>query len=201
MSLRNRLAIERAAMWLEDVAKEQTPFATAKTLTQVAKMAQNKVRRAARRRFTLRSKWVETGIRIKPATKKNPIAYVGSRDEFMIRQELGGTKRPARKTLAIPNQVRRTKTGKIGKANRPAELMKKPGTFIKSTKGGGAAIFQRISKKSRKVRRLYNLAQKARVPARFGMEPTIKTVFKRKYPKEFEKNLAHAVATSKHFRR
>lgn len=200
MSLKTRLEIERAAMWLEDVAEEQTPFATAKSLTMTAKKAQKKVRRVARRRFTLRSKWVETGIRIKPATKKNQVAHIGSRDAFMVRQELGGPKRPAGKRLAIPVSVRRTKTGKISKPNRPAELLKKPRTFIQRSSRGGLYIYQRYGKSRYPIKTLYTLTKRAEVPPRFMMQPTVRALVEREFPREFEKNLAHAVATSKHVR-
>jgi hypothetical protein len=78
------------------------PYATAVALTRTAKRAQTKIRRNLPRRFIIRKKWVGKGVQIKPATKKRHVAVIFSRDEFMVRQEEGGIKRPKGRHIAVP---------------------------------------------------------------------------------------------------
>lgn len=108
---------------LTDLEQKQLPFATARALTWLAMDVQKEERRELPRRFTIRNTWVAKGIRIKPAKKTRLVAEVYSRDDFMERQEEGGTKRPKQgQHLAVPVDARRNKRGIITKANRPTSI-------------------------------------------------------------------------------
>ena len=132
MRLKIEHNVEAIAGQLSAFERKQLPYATAVALTRTAKRAQTKVRRNLPRRFTIRNQWVSKGILIKPATKKKPEAVVYSRDDFMVRQEEGGAKRPkSGRHIAVPGSgTKRSKRGIVTKAKRPRRVMEKPGVFI-----------------------------------------------------------------------
>lgn len=113
-----------------DAMGREAPFILAKALTKTAQVAQVAVRGNLLRDFTIRNQAVVRGIRIRPATKNNLEAAIGSVDPFMVLQETGGTKLPkAHSTLAIPDSrrpagsIRRRSQGSITAATRPAALL------------------------------------------------------------------------------
>ena len=69
-----------AVKGLTDFAQDQVPFAMSRALTETAKDVQAAVKADLPRKYTLRNRWVEGGIRIAPATKRAWEAQVGSRD-------------------------------------------------------------------------------------------------------------------------
>lgn len=116
--------IDRLIRDLTDAERKQLPFAIARSLTWTAQEIQTEVRRELPRRFIIRNTWVSKGIRITPADKRNMTAEVGSLEDFMERQEEGGTKYPTvGKHLAIPIKVKGTKRGIIRDKDRPKALL------------------------------------------------------------------------------
>lgn len=112
------------------LSHRRVEFAAAKTLTRLAVDSQEQVRRELPRRFEIRNKGVAQGIRIKPATRKDLSAAVGSIDEFMVLQETGGTKRSrSGQSLAVPDSrrepgaIKRSRRGAVTKATSPAGLL------------------------------------------------------------------------------
>ncbi len=83
---------------------KQMRFATILALTRVAKNAQVEVRKSLVRDFTLRNRWTEGGIRIKPALKTDkpePFAEVYSRDWYIAQHEQGAKRRVPKPTGAF----------------------------------------------------------------------------------------------------
>ncbi len=131
---------------------EQLPYATALALTRTAQDAQAEIKRGLPRRFKLRNRWVEQGIRVKAARKgPAPEAVVHSRDGFMFLQEVGGTKLPHGRALAIPGHEQPDYVAgrSIRKANRPRALLAKPAHFVAPLRHGSKqlGIFQRMGRK------------------------------------------------------
>lgn len=113
-----------------DAMGREAPFILAKALTKTAQVAQMAVRGNLPRDFTIRNQAVVRGIRIRPATKANLEAAVGTVDAFLVQHETGGTKLPrAHSTLAIPDarrpsgSIRRRAQGSIASGTRPAALL------------------------------------------------------------------------------
>lgn len=182
---------------LTRMARKQVPFATALALTWTAKDAQKAVIDELPKRFTIRSPWIERGIRIRKATKHKPEATVFSRDPFMRLQEEGGTKRPSGKTFAIPAQIRKSKAQRITKAKRPARVLKQKSTYIAPLKGKNAGIFRKVGKKGR-PKLLYVLRSgPQRVEPRLGMRETVERTVQKRWQKNFGKALARAIATQR----
>jgi hypothetical protein len=104
--------------FLTILEQKQIPFAVAKSLTKTAQEAQIAVRQGLTGKFILRSKWVNTGIiyqRAEKADWPNTQAIIGSRDEFMIKQEEGGSVAPKNRRHAIPVAARPSKNQLIPK--------------------------------------------------------------------------------------
>jgi hypothetical protein len=175
----------------------QVPFATALALTRTAQDAQLEVRRQLPQRFTIRNNFVSQGIRIVPATKTTLEAAVLSRDDFMVRQEKGGTKTPKDgRSIAVPENVRVNKRGIVTRANRPRQLLDKPRTFI-ATIRGVRGIWQRQTKNRTPLRLLYALVPLVRVRPRFGFEETIRKVVTSRFARQFQVAFLQALRTAR----
>jgi hypothetical protein len=113
--------------------QKQIPFAMARALTLTAQDCKTALVGHLTNDFTIRTTWLEQGMRIKSATKKNQAAEVGSIDPFMAWQEAGGTKESNNKVMGIPTEVIR------GDDNRGiATAGKWPSRLVNSKKGKGA---------------------------------------------------------------
>lgn len=194
-----------ALLALSDLSRKQLPFAQALALTRTAQAAQRKIKGGLPGRFNIRNNFVERGVRIKAATKRKTEAVVfwrapggASRRGFaeaLARQETGGIKRPAKRTIALPRGVKRGAGGRITKSNQPGRLLERKNVYIADVRGG-AAIFRRVGRGRPKL--LYFLTRRpAKVEARFEFRETATSVARRVYPKEFGKAFARALATRK----
>jgi hypothetical protein len=117
-----------------ELEAKHIPFALAATLTGVVQDAQIEVQRNVRKAFTLRNRWTEQGIRIKPATPQNLQATIytdtanrrtGAPDD-LVRQEEGGEKVPVqgREHIAVPTRyLRALAPGVIPAELRPRALL------------------------------------------------------------------------------
>lgn len=189
----------------DELRFQQVPFAAALALTWTASDAQKAVRGDLPQRFTIRNRWVEMGIRIEKATKAQwprPSAEIYSRDDFMVRQELGGTKVPKGNSLAIPTKdMLRRKGGKRGiirAKNRPRALLSAKGkrrAFIAKASDGTRGIFIRRGKKRLPVDMLYQLVPRAQVKPRFDFEPTVREQVQLRFEGHFGRALARAIAS------
>lgn len=132
----NRADVERFG----NLAYKQLPFATARALTWTAQQAQGEVKESLPKHFKLRNSFVKNSVRISPATKASQQSEVGSTIDFMSLHETGGVKRPRGHYLAVPVNVKNGSRGKIGRRDRPKQLLAK-GNYS-STKGRNNRIFK-----------------------------------------------------------
>ena len=160
--------------WLGDVAQKEVPFVTAVTLTRTAADGQQEVRRQLPGRFNLRNRRVSQGIRIAKATKRKPVAELGSIDDFMVLQETGGIRKPRTASrLAVPtDEIKRTASGRIPAAKRPSKLLTRRNVFVRS-----GTIFQRTRAG---VKALFVLTPSARIEPRLGLRKTAEDVGNRR---------------------
>ena len=68
---------------------KQAEFAGILSLTRVAVIGQKEVRKSLDKRFELKNKWTARGIRIKPATRREPYSEVFSKDWYIAQHEEG----------------------------------------------------------------------------------------------------------------
>jgi len=196
---------------LDDIARQQLPFAIAKTLTDLAKEAQLQIRSSIPKLFHVRSTWTEKGVRIEPARKADLISrgscqsVVKDIDRHMLLQETGGIKRPTKsRRVAVPvpgfAQGARGAGGRIKATKMPAPLLhefkgkRKP--FLMKTSAGNSIIAQRIGK-GRAVKALYALEPLVKIHARFGFAQTVVNVVHRKVNAVLAANLERATAMAK----
>lgn len=196
--------------------EDQVPFATSKALNELAKLFQRKQTDAILEDFTVRDRtFMRRAVKIKPfARKRSLFAQVqieppgGARTaDILAKFERGGTKRPQGSRLAIPQEVRRTKTGKIRTNLRPSKLNLKSvsgqlsegdqRTFSIRRSGGRGGIFQRVGRGARsKVRLLYAFIPRARIRPRLGFIKRAKSVAKEFGPL-FDRAYRAALRTAK----
>lgn len=188
--------------FLDDAQRRQLPFATAVALTNLAKDARALVAGGLRDRFTIRSSWVERGIRYKPAEKRDwphTSALVYSKDAFMQAQEVGGVKRGrAGGDTPQPLAIRRTKEERTTPSKWPGAQLKRPRTFVRRLTSGPAkgerAVLRRASADRYPLQVLYVFAPSTRIRPRLGMRKTVTDSVGAGYAKAFETSLQRALA-------
>jgi len=192
-------------------APKQIRFALTKTINEAATSAQSgTVGTLLPSKFTLRAKgqpWQKPGgamgFNIRPFAKANqaePFAVMGSRANWLARQEEGGTKQSTNgKALALPiaGTARPTPTAIIARRNKPARLMARKGFFVLKTKRGGHAIFQRTGRKGKKTNRVwFAFGRSAHIKPVLGFGPFASSIANRVVAQAFTKHLRAALATA-----
>ncbi|MBF0190237.1 MAG: hypothetical protein HQL99_03685 [Magnetococcales bacterium] len=193
----NESALNRA---VADVGK-QLLFASALTLTNVAKDAQAEVRRLLPQKFTIRTGWVAKGIQIRSASKSDLKATVMVLDQFMAIQETGGTKVGVfGKALGVPVGARSSPTSVTRPGSFPGAMSRRPGYFIAPLKKGAnvKAVWRRIGKGRReRLKLMYVLPHQVRLKPRFGFNETVRKVAMENAPRRFAEALQKALATAR----
>lgn len=166
---------DSASANLSQIVTRQIPFAVAKTLTDVAKQAQEEVRKSIREKFFIRKKsgGFESSIRIKSATKTNLTAEVYTMAAFAALQQTGGIKQAKGGRLAIPSYQEISQVKKRTDSNSPSSYLAGD-AFKMKTKSGQEVI---ASRKGKELKILYFLRKNAQIDKRFDMiEQATKTV-------------------------
>jgi len=186
---------------------KQVTFAMASALTLTAKEIQAGVIQSIESGFTVRSGWDKPanifGVRIKPATKQDLSAWIGTAADWLEKfvQEPAGSfilKTPKGEFLAIPTKnVRRTKRDLIQKSQRPAALLGKR-DFIIVTKRGLHILFQRRGRgKSSQMVALYFLVPHAKIKEKDFLGPPTERIFGQRFEAIFEEQVAKAFASAR----
>jgi hypothetical protein len=124
---------------LDDFAKRQVPFATAKALTQTAKAAAASTKRELPSIFDKPTPFTMNSIGVQPATKSKPEARVfikATQAEYLERQETGGTRTPKKVALVIPQAAKRNAYGNLPR-KALAALKSRKDVFQGEVKGIG----------------------------------------------------------------
>lgn len=192
-------SIKRTARWLDSVGKKQLPFATALALTQTAKDVQKAELKHLHTRFTIRNKWPERGpyaIKVQSATKKRLFSKVFTNADWMPVHEFGGIKTPEGNNLAIPtSNVKRGKTGKITKGQRPQNLKR---SFILTQSNGQKGIWKRTGRGKRsEIKPMYWLEPRAKIKEWWDWFRVGFTTVNRTFNKNFSRALDRAIRTAK----
>lgn len=182
---------------VEGFLRDQLPFATALALTRTAQRAQEALKVELRRDFTLRTKWVSKGIRIRPAKKRDLISRVGTLDSFMAPQALGGTKRArgAGGQLGVPVQARPRPRSRTPRSKWPGKLREKERHFVADLRGRGPALWRRVGRGGRRLRLMYVLEPQVRIPPRWPFLKRVERAVDRNFQREMLVALDFAVRT------
>lgn len=201
------------AGWFHDLYRDQIPYATARAINATAIDFQKREREGLEDRFTIRRPWVLRGIKINRedfATKEKPeaIVHVDQDRSFLIKFEKGGVKRPRGRSLVVPVDARRTKSGVVSRTIRPRALgLKEIGggravgdkrTFLIRKPGGRGVIFQWFGRRgSGQTRTLFMMIPSAKVDPRLHFEDTAKDVVRRRFEENFEREFDRAIRTAR----
>lgn len=178
------------------LGRDQLPFATAATLTSLAKSAQARVRQELPSRFKVRSTWTSRGIQIQPASKRDwPRAYalVGTRDAHMVDQELGAVRKPrSGRNIAIPTKrVKRKGSGAVRAAQRPRRLIQRKKAYATQR----AIKLKDTRRTKHQAAVMFLLRPVVKIRARFGFEDTVRDVVRREASQAFQRELGRALRT------
>lgn len=115
--------------------------------------------------------------------------------EYMETHVTGGTKTPrSGRSIAVPVNIGRTKTGRVSAAQKPRRVRDRKGTFVKQGKGGTRLIMER--KREGGVRLWYVLTPTAKIDRRFRFyedaEQTVLRVFGGHMSTRFNRVLARS---------
>ncbi len=209
ISISIRDDIARATKRLTGIQKKQIPIATASAINSTLFEARKHVvERTAPAAFEVRNKgFMTAALRVETASKSR---LTGALFDHLGRASLalharGGTKRPRGGRLAIPAKFvagERTKTGKIPKRLKPAQLLTAPGprgrkAFVATFQNGQQAIVRRKTKKRSPLDVLYLFERSARIRKTFRFFEDAAKVSRRSLPRQFSTAFRRAMATAR----
>lgn len=179
--------------------ERQLPFAMALALTKTAADVRDELREQVGRSFVERSTWTRKGFKIKKATKRQLESTVGSRDEYLQRQVIGG-----KRGGHVPIGARRRPTDKTGPKKYPGALLggrsskryyvaplRKDGT-------GGDALWKIIgSAKNGRVQLMYLLKRKVRIKrGSFPWSSVVRNTARKRWSVRLDEGFREAFATA-----
>jgi hypothetical protein len=103
---------------LNDIARKQIPFATARALTTTANLVQARITRELPTIFDRPTPFTMRAIGVTPATKTNQTAVVFVKDaqaKYLEIEETGGTRTPAGVALVLPGTIKLNMYGNMPK--------------------------------------------------------------------------------------
>lgn len=178
-----------------DALKKQIPFAMSKAINSTAEKIRDKTLFGAKDALTLRGTWwkprTKFGFNVKPSTKRNLIAEIYTKADWLFQHEEGGIK-TAKGMIAIPTvDVKRTKRDIISKGNRPRNIK---GAFKVTTKNGNEFIAKRVKGK---LVVLYWLEKQAKIKGVYKFHDIAYKTFNDSFKKEFDDAIDYALRTAK----
>lgn len=189
---------------LTEFGQKQIPFATVLAIKFTLEDAQQELRAQLPRRFTIRNTFLEKGIRIKFANKKNLAGRVFTVDEILRRQITGAQKGGKGRPVPLPRAIKgggssnapAVKVLRAGK--RPRALKGKKKVFEAPIRGGHRGIFKRVGKARYPIEFLWRLHWKStKIDSNFDFEDIATRVFRKRWQKNFGKALGRALASSR----
>lgn len=186
---------------------KQTSFALASSLTLMAKEVQAAEPKELRGAFTVRTDWDKPsnvfGFRVKPATKTNLVAVVGTAADWIekfVEKDPGSfvVKLPQGEFIAIPTKnARRTKRDVLRKNQRPKALIGKR-DFVITTRRGINVVFQRKGRGARsEMIAMYILVHRARIQEKDVLFGLSQRLFTKRFAPIFEQQMERAFATAR----
>jgi len=195
------LDIGRLQSRLTDLARSQIPFATAGALNDTAFEAREAVIKEVDRTFVSPTPFTRRGVRVRKATKQNPVAHVyipPIQARYLRKQIEGGARRNVRKpggALPAPADARLNRYGNLTR-NQIKTLLSKPNTF-RRTINGVDGIWQRMKRGRRKLKLLVVFSRQQHYRPRFDFEGPIRQTVQRVYRKNFGRRLGQAIRTTR----
>lgn len=168
-------------------------IATNTALTRTAASARKHIQEQIPKRFDRPTPFTLRAPRFKPATKAKPVAEVSvapTQAGYLVVQETGGTRRPAKRALVVPVQERLNAYGNMPKGRLKRLLARKDTFSGRPSNRARPGIYQRVGgKRSRRLKLLVAYEPKAEYRPRFrfreSVEGHVKGVVAREFVKAF----------------
>lgn len=178
--------------------RRQIPFAVSRAINETAFDVRRRIIGPTwARAFTVRNRrFPAAAFRVAKATKRHLTASVFDRlgRASLDLHATGGIKRPRGRHIAVPRgAIKRTATGKVGKARRPAAVLARANVFRRRL-GAREYILQRTRKG---LRPLYLLISRARIAKRFRFAEDARRVVERRFRRRLFVSLGKALRTAR----
>lgn len=182
--------------WLNDFELRQLPYAQSSALNGTAYKIQRYQRANMEKKFTIRNNWTLKGVIVEKATKQNLQVQIAIRDKYTARHEEGGTFKTKSKSWSIPlKDIKRNKRGIVTRAKWPARLKNKNIMIVKSKKGKGKIMLQRV--RNNKPKLLWAFEPEIKLKPRLDFKKTAEAVANKFFESEFDAAFKRAIATGR----
>ena len=187
LDLRIKVDAAAAARQVKDIAQNQIPFTTALALTRTAQKAQKVIRQALPERFIIRRKaWALGGIRVEAANKRMLTAVIKDINPYMGLQEIGGTKFPMGKNIAVPLKgARASRRSMISEQNKPRQLLDSGRGFIVHLPKSGREFSCTWRGRRKGLAFMYVLIPSAEIREAYRFGETVQTTVDRVFESTF----------------
>jgi len=187
LDLRIKVDAAAAARQVKDIAQNQIPFTTALALTRTAQKAQKVIRQALPERFIIRRKaWALGGIRVEAANKRMLTAVIKDINPYMGLQEIGGTKFPMGKNIAVPLKgARASRRSMISEQNKPRQLLDSGRGFIVHLPKSGREFICTWRGRRKGLAFMYVLIPRAEIHKAYRFGETVQTTVDRVFESTF----------------
>jgi hypothetical protein len=184
--------------------KKQLPFAASKAINDTLKEGRVAIIKHLKSKQKKKSAWWNnkaTGINIKYSNKKKLLGIIYTKIWWGKLQEDGGIKTPKGEHILVPTartpKYARKAGGHVKLLNDP-KILRHRGSPIIKLKSGKEGVFKRRGKKRYPIDMVYSAPKKARIDKPIlHFWAIMDKVFKRRFRKNFIKNLNHALKTAK----
>ncbi len=210
--------IKEVTRYLDNLQKKQIPFATSQALNKTAYYVRGKLQQEAKKKLDRPTPFTLRGFKYRKATKQKLWAevYIDKIQwDYMRWQVQGGTRtKRAKSGEVVPVRIKLNKFGNIpgrwkGKLKK---LLDRPDTFVGTIKGvkgiwqrgniGKSGKFSTTRRRkgggrSKDIQLLAVLEQRVSYKKRLDFHGTAKRHAQNRFPHEFKRQLARALATAK----
>jgi hypothetical protein len=181
--------------------RKQVPFALSQTINSTLfSVRKHIVNRTFKRAFDVKNKRFPSATwRVEKATKRklNGRLYDFLTNANLQLHEEGGLKKPRGNHIAIPQEQKRLKSGRVPKGKTPREILKQKRYFYAKMPSGKKGIWKRITKKRLPIRLIYSFTEQAKIEKRFPFHRDANKVAERTYRRHFEIAFAKALRTAR----
>lgn len=176
--------------------RQQLPFATAKALTDVARLdVKPEIERRIEIVFDKPTEFTKRGVAYRPANKSGLVSKVfimDAQERYLKIEEQGGVRTPMKRALVIPAAQKVNSYGNLPRGTVQRLLARKD-TFSGRVNGRGG-IWQRTRKG---LKLLIAWADQASYTPRFGFYETARSSAELHFPRRFEAAFSQALASAR----
>ncbi|MEO0624082.1 MAG: hypothetical protein AAF183_17925 [Pseudomonadota bacterium] len=177
--------------------RSQVPFATSLALNRTAEDAVKNARKRIERAFDRPTPFTKKGVTRTRATKRRLSARVLIKDKqaaYLQFQERGGTRRPKRRAIVIPQRARTNKYGNLARG-AVRKLLARADTFTMGAAQGRRPGIYRRTPTGAKL--LVSYEQRARYSPRFRFAETVQKTARSRFQIQFRRAMTEAMRTAR----